>query len=51
MKDPELLQEAKKEHLRSMRSTARPSIGILANMYATPQPIIDKVTAIFVPKE
>jgi tripartite-type tricarboxylate transporter receptor subunit TctC len=51
MKDPELLQEAKKEHLEINAIDGAAVHRILANMYATPQPIVDKVTAIFVPKE
>ena len=34
-----------------MPSTATAVHALLAKMYSTPQPIIDKVTAIFVPKE
>jgi hypothetical protein len=51
MKDPALLQEAQKLKLE-INAIDGPAVhALLAKMYSTPQPIIDKVTAIFVPKE
>lgn len=49
-KDPDLLAEAAKEHLEINAIDGAAVHKILVDMYATPQSIIDKVTAIFVPK-
>jgi tripartite-type tricarboxylate transporter receptor subunit TctC len=51
MKDPALLQEAEKLKLEINAIDGEAVHGLLAKMYQTPQPIIDKVTAIFVPKD
>lgn len=51
MKDPELLADAKKLKLEIDAIDGNAVHDLLAKMYATPQPIIDKVTAIFVPKD
>jgi tripartite-type tricarboxylate transporter receptor subunit TctC len=51
MKDPALLQEAKKLKLEINPLDGPAVHDLLAKMYATPQPIIDKVTAIFVPQQ
>jgi tripartite-type tricarboxylate transporter receptor subunit TctC len=51
MKDPVLLQDAEKLKLE-INAIDGPAVHqLLAKMYQTPQPIIDKVTAIFVPKD
>ena len=51
MKDPELLADAKKLKLEIDPIDGNVVHDLLAKMYQTPQPIIDKVTAIFVPKD
>jgi len=51
MKDPALLQEAQKLKLEINAIDGSAVHALLAKMYSTPQPIIDKVTAIFVPKD
>jgi tripartite-type tricarboxylate transporter receptor subunit TctC len=51
MKDPALLEDAKKMRLEIDPIDGNAVQRLLARMYATPQPTIDKVTAIFVPKE
>lgn len=51
MKDPALLQEAEKLKLEINAIDGNAVHQLLAKMYQTPQPIIDKVTAIFVPKD
>jgi tripartite-type tricarboxylate transporter receptor subunit TctC len=49
MKDPELIADATKLKLEINALDGKGVHDLLAKMYATPQPIIDKVTAIFVP--
>jgi tripartite-type tricarboxylate transporter receptor subunit TctC len=51
MKDPALLQDAEKLKLEINAIDGAAVQQLLAKMYQTPQPIIDKVTAIFVPKD
>jgi tripartite-type tricarboxylate transporter receptor subunit TctC len=51
MKDPDLIRDSNKEHLEINAIDGTAVHKILADMYATPQPIIDKVTAIMVPKD
>jgi tripartite-type tricarboxylate transporter receptor subunit TctC len=51
MKDPALLADAKKVHLEINPMDGEAVHKLLVDMYATPQPIIDKVAAIFAPKE
>jgi hypothetical protein len=48
-KDPALLQDAKKIRLGVHPIDGEAVRKLLVKMYGTPQPIIDKVTAIFVP--
>lgn len=50
-KDPALLADAKKLHLEINPIDGKAIHQLIEKMYATPQPIIDKVTAIFVPGE
>jgi tripartite-type tricarboxylate transporter receptor subunit TctC len=47
-KDPDLLQDAQKMRLEVDAITGEAIQNLLVKMYGTPQPIIDKVTAIFV---
>jgi tripartite-type tricarboxylate transporter receptor subunit TctC len=49
MKDPELLSDAEKMRLEVDAINGETIHTLLVKMYGTPQPIIDKVTAIFVP--
>jgi tripartite-type tricarboxylate transporter receptor subunit TctC len=51
MKDPALLQESEKLKLEINAIDGTAVHKLLTKMYQTPQPIIDKVTAIFVPRE
>jgi tripartite-type tricarboxylate transporter receptor subunit TctC len=51
MKDPALLQDAEKLKLEINAIDGSAVHKLLAKMYQTPQPIIDKVTAIFVPRD
>ncbi|HTI85605.1 MAG TPA: tripartite tricarboxylate transporter substrate-binding protein [Alphaproteobacteria bacterium] len=51
VRDPALLTEAKKQNLEIDPIDGKRVHDLLAKMYATPQPIIDKVTAIFVPEK
>ena len=51
MKNPELLQEAKTSRLEINAIDGEAVHQLLVNMYNTPQPIIDQVTAIFVPND
>jgi hypothetical protein len=51
MKDPGLLAAAEKMHLEINPMDGEEVHQLLVGMYATPQPIIDKVTAIFAPKQ
>jgi tripartite-type tricarboxylate transporter receptor subunit TctC len=51
MKDPALLQDAEKLKLEINAIDGTAVHQLLAKMYQTPQPIIEKVTAIFVPKD
>jgi tripartite-type tricarboxylate transporter receptor subunit TctC len=51
VKDPELLRDAKRAHLEINALDGNAVHQLLAKMYSTPQPIIDEITAIFVPKE
>jgi tripartite-type tricarboxylate transporter receptor subunit TctC len=47
MKDPELLDQAKKEHL-DINPIDGPAVRrVLVNMFATPQPIVDEVARVF----
>ena len=50
-KDPELLQDAKKAHLEINAIDGDAVHEILVKMFATPQPIVDKVAEIFTAKE
>jgi tripartite-type tricarboxylate transporter receptor subunit TctC len=50
MGDPELLQDARKSRLEINATDGAGVHGLLSEMYSTPQDIIDKVTAIFVPQ-
>jgi tripartite-type tricarboxylate transporter receptor subunit TctC len=49
MTDPGLIEDATKLKLEINALDGQGVHNLLAKMYATPQPIIDKVTAIFVP--
>ena len=51
MKDPELLKDAARANLEIDPIDGAAVHRLLAKMYGTPQPIIDRVTAIFVPKD
>jgi tripartite-type tricarboxylate transporter receptor subunit TctC len=51
MHDPELRREAEKAHLEIDAIDGSAVWQLLDKMYKTPQPIIDQVTSIFVPKE
>jgi tripartite-type tricarboxylate transporter receptor subunit TctC len=51
VRDPELLADAKKAHLEVDAIDGDAVHRVVERMYATPQPVIDQVTAIFVPKE
>jgi len=51
MKDPELLREAEKARLEVDAIDGDAVWRLLENMYKTPQPVIDRVTDIFVPKD
>jgi len=51
MKDPAMIEEAKKLKLEIAPLDGTGVHNLLAKMYATPQPIIDKVTSIFVPQQ
>jgi hypothetical protein len=51
VRDPELLADAKKAHLEVDPIDGDAVHRVLARMYATPQAVVDQVTAIFVPKE
>lgn len=51
MKDSELLAEAKKLKLEIDPIDGKAVHNLLAKMYGTPKPVIEKVTAIFVPKK
>ena len=51
MKDPALLADAKKLKLEVDAIDGDAVHSLLAKMYGTPKPIIDKVTAIFVPEK
>ena len=51
MKNPELLAEAKRQHLEIDAIDGDAVRKVLERMYATPQPIVDEITSIFVPKD
>ena len=51
MKDPALLQDAEKLKLEINAIDGPAVLQLLTKMYQTPQPIIDKVTAIFAPRD
>ncbi|MGE5540610.1 MAG: Bug family tripartite tricarboxylate transporter substrate binding protein [Gemmatimonas sp.] len=51
VRDPALLAEAKKLNLEIDAIDGKRVHDLLTKMYNTPQPIIDKVTAIFVPEK
>jgi hypothetical protein len=51
MKDPELLRDAAKSRLDINAIDGEAVHRVLVDMFSTPQPIIDKVTAIFAPKD
>jgi tripartite-type tricarboxylate transporter receptor subunit TctC len=51
MKNPALLAEAKKQHLEIDAIDGDAVRKVLERMYATPQPIVDEITSIFVPKD
>lgn len=51
MKDPALLAEAKRMHLEVNPLDGEAVHQLLVGMYDTPQPIIDKVSAIFAPNQ